>query len=128
MITGTTGKPIKAAAWFRITGEEPRPPFAFASLMRRWNWEKDGLRRKSDQELMDTDAQVIAMAFLTCEPNGVVAPIHPKAMPVLLTSQDQFDTWLSGSGEEAAALQRPLANDAIEIAFTGQKQDPRLGS
>jgi putative SOS response-associated peptidase YedK len=24
-------------------------------------------------------------AFLTTEPNAVVAPIHPKAMPVILT-------------------------------------------
>jgi hypothetical protein len=25
--------------------------------------------------------------FLTTEPNGVVAPIHPKAMPVILTTE-----------------------------------------
>jgi len=25
------------------------------------------------------------VAFLTCEPNAVVAPIHPKAMPVALS-------------------------------------------
>lgn len=34
-------------------------------------------------------------AFLTCEPNALVAPIHPKAMPVILHPED-YDRWLAG--------------------------------
>ena len=34
-------------------------------------------------------------AFLTCEPNALVAPIHPKAMPVLLHQEDE-QRWLNG--------------------------------
>ncbi len=34
-------------------------------------------------------------AFLTTEANGVVGPIHPKAMPVILTSEDEIETWMS---------------------------------
>ena len=34
--------------------------------------------------------------FLTTEANAVVAPIHPKAMPVILTSPAEVDTWLEG--------------------------------
>ena len=121
---GSTGKPIKAATWFRLTGDEERPPFAFAGFMRRWNWEKDGLRKKSDEDLRASGAQLIAMTFLTTDANAVVEPIHPKAMPVILRTADEFETWLTGSAEEAAALQRPVPDDALEIAFTGEKQDP----
>ena len=32
-------------------------------------------------------------AFLTTEPNAVVAPIHAKAMPVILTRPDEIETW-----------------------------------
>lgn len=122
-IPGATGKPIKAASWFRLTGETERPPFAFAGVMRRWDWEKDGLRKKADAELQASGAQVTAMAFLTTEPNSIVAPIHPKAMPVLLRTEEEFEIWLKGSADEAKALQRPLPDDALELAFTGQKSD-----
>lgn len=44
-------------------------------------------------------------AFLTCEPNGVVAPVHAKAMPVIL-QPDAWDAWLDGAPAEA--FQHPL--------------------
>jgi len=34
--------------------------------------------------------------FLTTEANAIVAPIHPKAMPVILRTREQFDLWLEG--------------------------------
>lgn len=43
------------------------------------------------------------MSFLATEPNSIVAPIHPKAMPVILREEEEFETWLHGSTEEAAA-------------------------
>ena len=30
-------------------------------------------------------------AFLTSEPNGVVGPIHPIVMPVILTTPGEYD-------------------------------------
>jgi putative SOS response-associated peptidase YedK len=45
---------------------------------------------------------------MTCNRNGVVGPIHPKAMPVLLTTPDEMDTWLEAPREIARELQRPL--------------------
>jgi hypothetical protein len=33
-------------------------------------------------------------AFLPREPNGIVEPIHSKAMPVLLTTPDDVERWL----------------------------------
>ena len=62
-------------------------------------------------------------AFLTTEPNAVVAPIHPKAMPVILTTRAEVDLWLTAPITEALALQRPLPDGALRIVARGQKRD-----
>ena len=36
--------------------------------------------------------------FLTTEPNSVVAPIHPKARPVILTTDEERDEWMRAMG------------------------------
>lgn len=53
-------------------------------------------------------------SFLTCEPNGVVKPIHPKAMPVILQPEDVM-TWLTAEPAEALKLQAPLADEALVL-------------
>ena len=53
-------------------------------------------------------------AFLTCEPNAVVAPLHPKAMPVAL-SPAEAHAWLTAWPAEALALQKPLADDELVL-------------
>ena len=62
-------------------------------------------------------------AFLTTEPNAIVAPIHAKAMPVILTKPDEVEVWLSAPPAEALKLQRPLPDDALRIVARGGKQD-----
>ncbi len=121
--TAKTDAGHKAATWFRLVGDEDRPPFAFAGLMRRWNWQRDGLRKKADQDLADADTQVIAMTFLTTEPNAVVREIHTRSMPVILRPEE-YERWLTADASEAIELQRPLPDDAIEIAAIGDKADP----
>jgi putative SOS response-associated peptidase YedK len=61
-------------------------------------------------------------AFLTTEPNAVVAPIHPKAMPVILTTPDEIETWLTAPAADALRLQRPLLDDALRIVARGEKE------
>jgi hypothetical protein len=40
--------------------------------------------------------------------NRTVGPIHPKAMPVILTTPDEVETSLTAPAAEALKLQRPL--------------------
>ena len=53
--------------------------------------------------------------FLTTEANAVVKPIHPKAMPVILTTPGEVETWLTAPMDEALALQRPLPDAMLRI-------------
>jgi putative SOS response-associated peptidase YedK len=62
-------------------------------------------------------------AFLTTEPNALVGEFHPKAMPVILTTQDEIDTWMTAPTPEALKLQRPLRDDALVIVARGGKKD-----
>ena len=62
-------------------------------------------------------------AFLTTEPNKIVGAIHLKAMPVILTTREEIDTWMTASLGEAVKLQRPLADDALMIVARGEKKD-----
>ena len=53
-------------------------------------------------------------AFLTCEPNPLVAPLHEKAMPVILQPED-YDRWLNGEAEDACALAQPFPSQLMAV-------------
>jgi putative SOS response-associated peptidase YedK len=69
------------------------------------------------------DGQHELFGFLTTEANAVVAPIHPKAMPVILTTPAEIDLWLLADAPKALELQRPLPDDALRIVASGEKED-----
>jgi putative SOS response-associated peptidase YedK len=62
-------------------------------------------------------------AFLTTEPNAIVAPIHAKAMPVILTTPEEVDAWMTAPAQKALMLQRPLPNSVLRIVARGEKED-----
>ncbi|WP_394648178.1 SOS response-associated peptidase [uncultured Sphingomonas sp.] len=66
--------------WFDVPSQ---PIFSFAGI---WRPAVDGA----------------VFAFLTCEPNSVVAPIHPKAMPLILHEEDE-GRWLCGELDDLVA-------------------------
>jgi putative SOS response-associated peptidase YedK len=45
-------------------------------------------------------------------------------MPVILTTQDEIDTWMEAPAPVALQLQRPLPDDALAVVARGSKQDP----
>jgi putative SOS response-associated peptidase YedK len=53
----------------------------------------------------------------------VVAPIHAKAMPVILTQPEEIEMWMTAPTDEALKLQRPLPNGVLEIVARGVKKD-----
>lgn len=84
--------PLHGQMWFEVRDQ---PVFAVAGV-----WQQLG------------DARYFAM--LTCEPNELVAPIHPKAMVTILAPEDH-EQWLTGSYEEAVALQRPYPAERMTV-------------
>lgn len=64
----------------------------------------------------EVPVEVDVFGFLTTEPNAVVKPVHPKAMPVILRTTEELDTWLHAPWDEAKEMQRPLTNnDLIDL-------------
>jgi hypothetical protein len=87
-----------------------------SSLWTRWH----GVR---DFKSAPVDGEHELFGFLTTEANGAVAPIHPKAMPAILTTPDEVDQWLEAEAIDSLTLQRPLPDDALRIVAKGEKED-----
>ncbi|MCZ0962928.1 hypothetical protein [Paracoccus benzoatiresistens] len=64
-------------------------------------------------------------AFLTCEPNRVVGKVHPKAMPVILTTEDEMEMWMTAEWSQAQALQRPLADEELIVLPEKAPNEPQ---
>ncbi|SIQ46995.1 MULTISPECIES: SOS response-associated peptidase [Acidiphilium] len=102
----------KPPIWFAL--DELRPLACFAGIWTRWT---------SVRKLKEGETTNDLFAFLTTEPSKVVGRYHPKAMPVILTTPDEIDTWMNAPAPEALALQRPLDDDALIVVKHGGKAD-----
>jgi putative SOS response-associated peptidase YedK len=54
-------------------------------------------------------------AFFTTKPNDVVGGIHERAMPVIMTTDEDIDAWLRAPWVEAKSLQRPLPDGILQV-------------
>ena len=91
-------KGSKLERWFSTPAS---PLFVFAGVWRPVQLGKDQWER--------------TFAFLTCERNPLVAPIHPKAMPVILHPED-YGRWLTDPYASACELAQPFPSQLMAVA------------
>jgi putative SOS response-associated peptidase YedK len=80
----------KRQHWFEVPSQ---PVFAFAGI-----WRDDGEMR--------------SFAFLTTEPNALIEPVHPKAMPLILHPED-YAVWLGAHWPQAQRLVEPYPSQLM---------------
>jgi putative SOS response-associated peptidase YedK len=86
------GPPIKGEMWFDVPEQ---PVFAVAGF-----WQQT--------------AKGAGFTMVTCDPNDLVAPIHPKAMITILHPNDH-EQWLTGGYDDIVALQRPFPTEQMTV-------------
>lgn len=86
----------RAEHWFRVLD---RPVAAFAGIWR------------------PSEAGAV-FAFLTCEPNSLMAPLHPKAMPVIL-AEEAYECWLTADWADAQPLVQPFPSQLMAVESEG---------
>ena len=89
---GDGKKPLKGEMWFQVTDQ---PLIAVAGF-----WQ--------------ATAKGNGFTMVTCNPNELVAPIHPKAMITVLEPADH-ERWLRGSYDDVVALQQPYQAERMTV-------------
>jgi putative SOS response-associated peptidase YedK len=101
-----------------VNGDEDRRLFAFPGIWQRWNGPV-----KKDGPTVDLDVY----SFMTTAPNALTDSINHERMPVLLSEEEDFETWLSGTPAEAFALARSFDPGAMRIVQSGKEKEDLLG-
>lgn len=100
--------------WFAL--DDSRPLFFFAGV---WLPEWKSVRKVSDGETVDD-----LYGFLTTDANAEVAPIHKKAMPVILRTAEEVERWFTVPYSDIEAqIQKPLPDGSLKVVNIGPKQD-----
>ncbi len=103
--------------WFALKGEHERPLFAFPGVWKRYR----GPMRKDGPNV-----EVDVYAFMTTKPNELTTTIMHDRMPVLLADEGDFETWLSGSHDEAFRLVRTFDAAGMQIVQSGADKEDLL--
>ena len=101
-----TPKGAKVPRWFGADA----PMFCFAGIWRPWI----GVRGTRAEQAAMGAVEHRLFAFLTCAPNAVVAPVHGKAMPVIVP-EDRWAEWLDAPVEDAVAMAQPFPPERMTL-------------
>jgi len=96
-----------------------RPLFCFPGVWTRYKGPLKKIGETVEQEMF---------AFMMTEPNELTASINHERMPVLLSDPADFETWLSGSPEEALKLARTYAAEQMRIVQSGSERRDLLAA
>ena len=107
----------RSPVWFAF--DESRPLAFFAGLWTRWT----SVRKVKEGETAND-----LYGFLTTAPNVEVKAIHPKAMPVILTTPEEVDIWMRAPTKDALALQRLLPGGSLQIVARGDRTGDAAGA
>jgi putative SOS response-associated peptidase YedK len=101
------------SVWFALA--EDRPLAFFAGV-----WTPHACVRKISKGWEEIEV----FAFLTTDANAEVAQFHPKAMPVILRTEEEQEVWLKAPWDEAKSLQKPLPAGSLVVLDRGGKAEP----
>jgi putative SOS response-associated peptidase YedK len=103
-------------------GNAARPHQPFAGIWMAWK----GARGPKSSPV---EGEHQLFGFQTTNANAEVGAIHPKAMPMILRTEQEIETWMTAPAEEALTLQRPVRDGSLRVI--GAKEDgpvEQLGS
>lgn len=101
--------------WFALNGDGSRPLFAFAGL---WRHHSCPIRKNGAPVELDV------YSFMTTTPNALTASINHERMPVLLSGERAFETWMRGTPDQAFALVKPYPEAGMRLVQSGfEKRD-----
>jgi putative SOS response-associated peptidase YedK len=98
--------------WFALA--EDRPLAFFAGVWTTWT---------STRKVAEGEVTADLFGFLTTDANAEVGAVHPKAMPVILTREEELEAWMAAPWPEAARLQGPLPDGSLRIVARGERRD-----
>jgi putative SOS response-associated peptidase YedK len=88
----------------------------FAGIWREWEGDR------GTKALPDVGKHLV-FSFLTTFASADVAPIHPRATPMLLLTEQEREMWMKGPLEVALSLQRPPSAGALKVVAVATQQD-----
>jgi putative SOS response-associated peptidase YedK len=106
--------------WFTVDrdgDDTSRPLFAFAGI---WKTYKGPVRKDGLDVVQDV------YSFVTTMPNALTASINHERMPVLLTREEEFNTWLNGTTQDAFELARTFPAEHMHLVQSGFERKDRL--